>query len=439
MSSNEDLTVNEIINREFSDKYKIFAFLIVPILMTLFFIQGFRAYVPGLYIAIFHVVFQDPGWIASLFALLTIIILILPAFTNAFCDHLGEQKTFMLSIIMICAARLTMAFHLFSIIETVLSALIISFFGVFITIFIKNLLKSGKITNNKTKISMVTTIIISGFLIDSALLTIGISSDISLVTIHIVPSFWFVTQYLWLVVQAPLSALIIYYSRTTHGIIFEDSKLEEKEQPVAEKNNLWPLISLGIGMFLFLAFNLFLYSSAIVEFTTTNFAQQVSYDIINPILIGSMTFALVYVLFNKQKIIFNKIVIIVLNAIITVAMVLFLFIAGRLPYSCYSIAILMTVSVAFMFINFHVLLTNISLKSTKYVKVKSISNIFTAGLLFYILFSFLYDFTTDHAFTISTFKSLGPLLMLTCGLIFVGVSIVAIIQIDKINGGGSKK
>jgi len=231
---------------------------------------------------------------------------------------------------------------------------------------------------------------------------------------------------------------VIYFGLKTKDVIFEGIDIQEKETSVADKKNFWVIIALGLGMFLFLSFNMFLYPGAIVEFSTVNFATRISYDVINPIFICAITFSLLYIIFFEEKYLFKKELILIYNAIFLVALGLFLFVAGIMPFSCYIIAILMTASLTFMFINLHVLITNIALKNTKYTKVKSISNMIATGFLFYILFVFLYDFTTDHAFTIAAFRGLGPIMTLICGIAFSLISILAVIQINKNNGGKDK-
>jgi len=63
----------------------------------------------------------------------------------------------------------------------------------------------------------------------------------------------------------------------------------------------------------------------------------------------------------------------------------------------------------------------------KWEKVKTISNAFTIGLLFMLLFSVLHIFTTEWA-TIGEFlKGLGPIIMLIAGIIFSVSTFCAII------------
>ena len=420
-----------VIDSDYSEKNKGFSFLILPIIVTLFFIEGLRTYATGVYAAIFHVVFQDPGWIFSLIILFTIVLFALPAFTNALCDHFGEQKIYLISIGVIAISRLLMAFNLISTLETLLAAIIVGFFGIFLSIYMKNLIKNPLKISQKSKIGIISTFVIAAFLIDALIRTIGLSSDLSLITWPLLPNFWYVIQYLWLLIQIPLSILIIYFGHKTKDIIFEGIDIEEKEFPVAEKNNLWVVIAFGLSMFFFLGYNMFLYPGAIAEFATVNFATKISYNVINPLFISAITFSLFYILFFKEKHIFKKELIIVYNAIFLVALVLFSFVAGIMPFSCYIIAILMTVSIAFMFIDMHVLITNIALKNTKYTKLKSISNMIATSFLFYLLFVFLYDFTTDHAFTIAAFRGLGPIITLICGIGYSLITILAVIQLNK--------
>ncbi len=112
----------EVLRLSLKTRSDLIAYLVVPLLATLFFIEAFRTYVPGLYISMFHVVFQDPGWTGSLMILLTLILFFVPLFTNLLCKKFGQMKISLVSLLIIALARLGIAFHLSSIMETILKA-----------------------------------------------------------------------------------------------------------------------------------------------------------------------------------------------------------------------------------------------------------------------------------------------------------------------------
>lgn len=66
----------------------------------------------------------------------------------------------------------------------------------------------------------------------------------------------------------------------------------------------------------------------------------------------------------------------------------------------------------------------------KWEKVKTISNLFTIGTLFYILFTVLHIFTTDWAYVISAFKGYGSFIVILAGVI-LSISVLLSIQMRK--------
>ncbi|MFX1589874.1 MAG: hypothetical protein ACFFC1_17160, partial [Promethearchaeota archaeon] len=66
----------------------------------------------------------------------------------------------------------------------------------------------------------------------------------------------------------------------------------------------------------------------------------------------------------------------------------------------------------------------------KWEKVKTISNIFAIGLVFYVLFTVFHIFTTDWAYVISAFKGYGPVIIIVAVIIF-SISSVLSIQLNQ--------
>jgi MFS family permease len=410
----------EVLQLNLKTKSDLIAYLIVPLLATLFFIEAFRTYVPGLYIAMFHVVFQDPGWTGSLMILLTLILFFVPLFTNLLCNKFGQMKIYTFSLVILALARLVVAFHLSSLAETILAGVIIAFYGVFISIFLKRLVENDLKMDLKAKVSIFSLMFIGAFLLDSVVRTIGFSLDISLVTAHLDPALWTSLQYLWLVVQVPLSLLLVWFVIRTRTILIP------QEQKVTEdlSNKPWVLNAVGLGMFLFLIFNVFLYPNAIAQYTNTSSA------VINPILTGAIILILLYLLFAKT--LYNIKINLCFNLILLLALAAFLFLGKASPY---PIAILMTLSVAIMFLNAHLLVVNMSTTCKPEIKINQLSNLITYGLLFLIIMTFLHDFSTDHAFTISAFQGMGPLILFIGGCLLVLMTLLAHLQLNKFQTG----
>jgi MFS family permease len=276
----EKSTLFDTFESSFTQTGSTLAYFLVPILTTLFFIEAFRAFVPGIYAALFHVVFQDPGWIGSLMTILALLFIFVPLFTNKLCKHFGQNRIYLLSIVVIAVARVLIACHLGSLIDTILAGLIIAFYGIFASIFLKRLVKNDLGMELKAKVSIFTVAFIATFLLDMLIRSIGLSADITLLTPHINPEIWYTIQYIWLAVQVPLSIILIGVTLKTKSHVFPDDLSEEVDE---QRNEPWVLNAAGLGMFLFLLFHVFLYANGIAEYTDT------SYLILNPMLIAAVT------------------------------------------------------------------------------------------------------------------------------------------------------
>jgi MFS family permease len=419
-------TLFDVLQLGLKNSSDVIAYLFIPLIATLFFIEAFRTYVPGIYIAMFHVVFQDEGWIGSLMLLLTLLLFFVPLFTNYLCKKFGQKKMYLVSIFIIALVRLIIACHLSSIIETVLAGVIIAFFGIFISIFLKRLMQNDLNLELKAKVSIFSIAFIGAFLLDSLIRTIGFSLDISLVTSHLNPELWPSLQYLWLIVQVPLSVLLILFSIRTNTIIIPQEKMGDAEEL---RNEPLILTACGLGMFFFLLFNLFLYPNAIAQYTGTLSA------IIGPFLTASIILVLLYLLFAKTSIVYNIKINLCFNLILLLALAAFLFLGKASPY---PIGILMALSVAIMFLNTHLLIINMSTTRKPGIQISQFSKIMTYGLLFLILMTFLHDFTTDHAFTIEAFQGFGPLILFIGGCLFALMTLLAHVQLNQFEKGRVK-
>ncbi|MHA1650386.1 MAG: hypothetical protein ACTSYB_09335, partial [Candidatus Helarchaeota archaeon] len=312
-----------------------------------------------------------------------------------------------------------------SLLDTVLAALLLAFYAMFASIFLKRLVQNNLNMDLKAKINVFTVSFITAFLLDHLIRTIGFSSDISLVPIHLNPELWVFLQYLWLFVQIPLSVLLIWSSIRTKSIIFPTEPAQEPEDC---RNEPWILNALGLGMFLFLLFNVFLYPSAIAEYTDTQYA------IINPILISAITLVLLYLLFGKERMLYNFRINLCFNLVLILALATFLFFNAVLALPT---AILMALSVGIMYLDAHLLILNMSITKKPGNQLKSLSKLFSYGFLFLILMTFLHDFTTDHAFTISAFKGMGPHILLIGGFILLVMTLLAHLQLKTFEEGRS--
>ena len=399
---------NNLKNKPF---YTLFFTLVI---LSLFFIQALRLYMPGVYVAMFHVVFYE-DIIENFLILITLIFFTLPGLTNTISKKVGNKRLQMFSIYTIAISRLIIAFHLPNIWQTIFAGILIAFYGMFISTFLTLWVKDEKIEISiSNKMIFVVFSILCAFLLDYLIRTIGFSQDISLLPPGVVAEFWYITQYIWLFIQIPLTVCCIYFTRLYFPRFVSLSNLEEHGE-IDTKSTGYSLIFAGIGVIWFLLFNVFLYPNIIAIYTGTNYYFN------NFLSIIALIVAILIMVCVKKKYIFNIQVLAILNVLLIVFLSFFLFIGRIITYLA---VIMIAISLVIIYLDFFLLFVQMATVKFKWEKVKTISNAFTIGLIFYILFSVLHIFTTDWAYVISAFKGFGPfIVLLACSLLVISILI----------------
>lgn len=387
----------------------------VMIVINLFFIQAMRAFIPGIYVSLTHVVFGEDVLINTLI-LLAFVFFFLPALTNTICKKIGLNRLMILSIYVIAILRFVMVFHLHSKLETIFAGLIVTFYGFFMSTFFTLWIKEIDDIDTNHKILFFILSLFIAFLIDYFIRTLGLTLDLSLVTPGLILD-WMITQYFWLFIQVPLSVLCIYLTKL-HFLRFSNEIKSEKPLNNGKYSTKYSLIFAGIGLFLFLQFNLFIYPNAIAQFTATNYYFN---NILNII---SLMGAICIILFIKSDFLSDIKITAGLNIFLIISLILFFFFPKDLTYIA---SIFISISLIIMYINLYLLFSRMAKISFKWEKVKTISNAFTIGLLFMVLFSIFHIFTTEWATIGEFFKGLGPIVMLIGGIIFSISTFCAII------------
>jgi len=394
---------------EFEDKLNskpFYTLFFINVIMSLFSIQALRSYVPGVYVAMFHVVFGYEV-IENLLVLLTMVFFVLPALTNTICKKIKMRSIAMFSIYIIAILRLLIALHLPNIWQTIFSGLIISFYGVFtstfLTIWIKD--ESDDINSNN-KIILVIFSIFCSFLLDYLIRTIGFSQDISLLPPGLIAEYWFITQYIWLLIQIGLTAICIYFTR----LYFPRFSPSNDEKSSKEKlSTIYSLLFVGNGIFWFLLFNIFFYPNIIAHYTGTDYYFN------NILSILSLIITILIILRVRRQYFSNIKLVGILNGVMILSLCLFLFIGRFLTYFA---SIFISIALIIMYLNYFLLFERLATSNFKWEKVKTISNGIAISFVFYILFTVLHIFASDWAYVISAFKGYGPFIVLLAGIIF---------------------
>ncbi len=393
---------------------QLYKLLFILISLTLFFIQALRSYVPGVYVAMFHVVFGEDV-IINFMILITLIFYILPALTNTICKKWGVKRTLNFSIFTTAIARTLLAFHFPNIWQVILSGITILFYCIFISIFLSQWMEEDIHVEKKNKLIIVMFSIFSAFLIDYLIRSLGVTEDISLLPPGLIADYWYLTQYLWLIIQIPLAIGIIYFTKS--GILnfsLEPISQESKKKPLSSR---YLFIFVGIGMFFFLMFSLFLYPNIISHYTQTNYYVNTIFNII------SLMIALIIVIKIDRTVISNIKLMVILNSLMLIILFLFLFLEG---IANFLISILLSGSLIIMYLNFYLLFAQITQITLKWEKVKTISNALSLSLVFYLIFIIMHILSTDWAYVLEILKGTGPFIVLIAGILFSITTIISI-------------
>jgi len=392
----------------------LYTVIFVVVVSSLFFIQALRSYVPGVYVAMFHVVFNE-NIVENLFILLTLIFFILPALTNTICKKIKIERLLIYSIYIVAIARLLLALHLSNLFQTIISGIIITFYVILMSTFLTLWMEHEDKVVPTHKLQIVLFSIFCAFLIDYLIRTIGFTEDISLLPPGIIADYWYITQYLWLVIQIPLTIFCIYFARKYFPKL--SLKVDQEKDMKKMISTRYSLIFVGLGMFWFLELNFFLYPHIISLYSNTNYYFN------NILSICSLIIIVILILRGKREIFLNIKVIAILNGVMVLSLFLLLFLGKVLTYIA---SILMSFSLIIMYMNFYFLFIRLALISFKWEKVKTISNGITIGLVFYIIFLVFHIFTTDWAYVIAAFKGFGPLIIILSSIIFSLSTLISI-------------
>jgi len=189
---------------------------------------------------------------------------------------------------------------------------------------------------------------------------------------------------------------------------------ESKKKPLSSR---YLFIFVGIGMFFFLMFSLFLYPNIISHYTQTNYYVNTIFNII------SLMIALIIVIKIDRTVISNIKLMVILNSLMLIILFLFLFLEG---IANFLISILLSGSLIIMYLNFYLLFAQITQITLKWEKVKTISNALSLSLVFYLIFIIMHILSTDWAYVLEILKGTGPFIVLIAGILFSITTIISI-------------
>lgn len=419
---NVKLSINHL--KESAKPWSIQYILLLNCVLFLFFIQAIRNFIPPIYVAITHVVFGEDV-ITNLLMILNMFLILLPVLTLTIVKRTDKEILLKISAILISILRILISLQLSAAAMALFSGLLIAFYGIYLSTFLAIWVNGTDEVESSNKVIVFFLSVVGAFLIDYMIRTIGFTQDISLTTPALIAEYWYITQYLWLIIQIPLSLAVIFMTiKFFPSLSVEEYKSEKKDH----HSSLISLIFSGIGMFLFLQFTIFLYPNAIAQHTGTDYSIN---TILNILAVSSLI-PLFYLV--DKKFWSNYVIIGILNAILILSYILF-FAEANLPF--YLTSILMSTSLIIMYIDFFLLIVGLVNTKTKWEPIKTYSNAITIGLLFYLIFTVLHILTTEWATTVAALKGMGPIVIIIAGIVLALTTLTSI-MVTKKNGGAPK-
>lgn len=371
---------------------------LAPLSMTVFFLQGMRVYVTGLYVTVWNIVWI-PG--SSMLPLLTLLVFAFPLLAQVVAKKVTSRRLTVVSTICISICSLILAFGISYELEILLSALVVGFYGIFFPFYLAHKFDGGLGERSKIDIVLFTCGFALALSFDLMFRTLGATYDVG-VNQTLVPQ-----KFMLAVIGVILGVL-------TH----RESLPQEKgdiEAPLASRVG-GTLIPSGIGAMLFLEFTIFANPNSVLRWGKSNYTLA-DLALFTPLLIlatslATLGLAIPHVRSNLgierwQTILLG-------NLIIFVGVVLLLFVGTWLS------ALIVLIGQFFIVFSFYVMLRYVFLHRFKWTKKSTLATSFFLSLLILLLWDFMYAFSFAHAFLGSigaAFESQLPTILLSMAAI----------------------
>lgn len=360
------------------------AVLLVPLVLSLFFLQALRLYFAEIYLVVWAALFAEPidlsGLLVALLMLLTFLApLLLPLLRKA--ANIGM-------IALACGVGVAVTRPLLSAglpfeVETLASCFTIGLYALFLPSYFEQHQTADTTSDGKGYL-------VAGFVLalayDMAIRALGTTVDLSL-------------RPEWLPIQLLLSAVAIatlFTSRTESTV----SPIKKGVNPSARRSGV--LILSGLGAILFLEYNLFAHANTIARWVNVN------YDAL-AVLVPAAT--VIGLLIPRVRGLQSLPAAIAQNVLILVAVASFLWVDGWLSAGLLLLAqvcVMLDLRLLFAFVS-----SQYSKEGTS--TIVGISLVLSLFLAFILLL--LYTFSFAYAYTVSVFRGTEPLSFFAAALL----------------------
>ena len=389
---------------------------LAPLLMTLFFLQGMRVYVTGLYVTVWNLVWI-PG--SSMLPLLTLLVFVFPLLALVVAKKATSRVLAVVSTICISICSLMLGFGLSYELEMLLSSLVVGFYGIFFPSYLSHKLDWRPFERSKIDLVLFTCGFALALSFDLMFRAFGATYDVG-----VKPPL------------LPLKFMLAIVGVVLGVLLHQESLLREKGDIAAPSESRigGMLIPSGVGALFFMEFTIFANPNSVLRWTQTQYSVA-DLALFTPLLIlaaslATLVLAIPYVRSNlgverRQTILLG-------NLVIFVSVICLLFVGTWLS------AVIVLLGQFFMVFSLYAMLRYVSLHQFRGTRKSILATSFFLGLFLLLLWDFMYTFSFAHAFlgSIGTiFEGQLPFIILLMAIILWLTSTLAALK----TGGEKRK
>ncbi len=398
--------------------------LLLPLLVTLFFLQGFRTFTINLYVAVWNYIWYD----TSILPMLVILAFFTPLFAIIIGRKISDRKLMISSAVLVSIFSLPMAlggqlelvlgasaFGLGSGIELVLSTLVVAFYSIFLPSYIANQITGESGTSKESEVSL----FIGGF-------ALAFGYDILFRSFY---GMYHVSRvFLYIIPQTILVVAVLF-------LLVKEIRVGESRRPrtlgvsgISASRLGGVFLPLGIGMVLFLELSLLANPQNVLRWAVPGYSLlELAVLIILMISVFTLTVLALFYTPLASKLPLNEwFFFLVGNIIIFTALFCVLFIGTWFS------AALALLAQFFIVLDLYILVQYLVQRQFKWGRFTVISLSFFLGLIFLLLLCFMTGFAFAYAYILVIFEGQAPTIILAATVILLLTSTAAAYKVGGV-------
>jgi hypothetical protein len=381
---------------------------LAPLLMTLFFLQGMRVYVTGLYVTVWNIIWI-PG--SSMLPLLTLLVFVFPLLALVVAKKATSRVLAVVSTICISIWSLMLGLGLSYELEMLLSSLVVGFYGIFFPFYLSHKFDWSSFERLKIELVLFTCGFALALSFDLMFRAFGATYDVG------VSSALFPLKFVLAIVGVVLGVLM-----QQEGLLREKGDIAA---PFASRVG-GMLIPSGVGGLFFMEFTIFANPNSVLRWTQTQYSVS-DLALFTPLLIlaaslATLVLAIPYVRSNLG--VEGRRTILLGNLVVFVGVVCLLFVGTWLS------AVIVLIGQFFMVFSLYALLRYAALHQFMGTRKSILATSFFLGLLILLLWDFMYAFSLAHSYlgSIGTiFEGQFPFIILSmAGILWLTSTLAAL-------------